>query len=94
MKNVFIFPCNPLAIDIDNLFSVGNIIMWRKPSNIACDDVVYLYIGKTLREIKYRCTVISIDVDKETQAKNQYAIPKGKLAQKCNYLLMRIESKR
>lgn len=93
MSNVYIFPCNPEFFNIeDNLSGTQNII-WRKPSGIMCGDSVFVYVGKTIKEILYKFEVVNIDVSKEVLAQNTYAIPKGKIAQKCTYLEMKLLKK-
>ena len=91
MKKTFVFPCNPERFDIAAHFKVDSQIVWRRPSDIECGDTVYIYVGKTIREIKYRCIVISVDVSKELLENNSYAISKGKIASKCSYILLRLD---
>lgn len=91
MSNIYIFPCNPNLFDIHKHFSQYKTIIWRKLSDMKCGDYVFIYIGKTLMEIKYKCKVVSLNIDQNTLNNNKYAIPKGELADKCEYLELLLE---
>lgn len=91
MSKKYVFPCNPEHFDIDAYFLNNTQILWRRPSDIEVGDIAYIYIGKTIREVKYRCKVISTEVSKEKLQANSYAIPKGKLASKCSYIILELE---
>ncbi|WP_314793695.1 hypothetical protein [Eggerthia catenaformis] len=91
MSKMYIFPCNPEHFDIEKYFLNNAQIVWRKPSDIEVGDIAYIYIGKTIREVKYRCKVVSTEVSGDVLEANAYAIPKGKLAAKCSYVILELE---
>lgn len=59
-------------------------------ANIKNDDIVFIYVGKTYHEIRYKCKVISEDISDITLMENQYAIPKGKISNRCCYVKMKL----
>lgn len=89
MRNdVFIYPCNPYYFDIKEFFASHNKIVWRAISNIKSGDIVYIYVGKTIHEICYKCKVSLDNVTKQILNDNIYAIPKGKISKNSTYVMM------
>ena len=91
MNSVFVYPCNAVDHDIEKHFADNPFIVWRAISDIKVDDIVFIYVGKTIREVKYKCIVTKCPISQDILNDNQYAIPKGKLANKCSYLMMKLQ---
>lgn len=88
MAEYYIYPCNAVYFDIESHFSRKNTIVWRAVAGIKTGDTVFVYVGKTLREIRYKCRVVSEEVSQSILQENAYAIPKGKIADRCSYVIM------
>lgn len=88
MFDYYIYPCNANNYDIVQHFLTRKEIVWRPVANIRIDDIVFIYVGKTQQEIRYKCRVISEKASEEIIQANAYAIPRGKIANKCSYIIM------
>lgn len=86
--SIFVYPCNITFYDIVQHFKHNNRIVWRKTSGIIEADTVFIYLSNPYRTIKYQCKVISDSVSMDLLNQNLYAVPKGKLASKCEYIQM------
>ena len=54
----WVIPCNPRFYDIESAFQNRTWIDWRQSAkNISPGDVVYIYVGTPVQEIKYKCLV-------------------------------------
>lgn len=59
----WIIPCNPKFYDIVGAFSKLKKIDWRQTvKNVEIGDEVYVYVGKPVSAIRYRCTVNKVDL--------------------------------
>lgn len=79
MVETWIIPCNTAFFDITAHFTHQDSVVWKNYFTIKKNDIVYIYIGGATRQIKYRCIVISDNVDATVLNSNQYAIPRKKL---------------
>lgn len=75
MKDYWIIPCNPKHFDVVTHFKAHNTVVWRNSFSIRMGDVAYIYLSAPFSEIRFRCNVISEEVDDETLQENAYAIP-------------------
>lgn len=75
MKDYWIIPCNPKHFDVITRFETDSTVIWRNSFSIRKGDVAYIYLSAPFSEIRYRCNVISEEVDDETLQANAYAIP-------------------
>lgn len=91
----WIVPCNIKRFNIVEHFKKSGFVIWKNSFTIRTGDTVYIYIGSPLSQIKYRCTVISDQVDEETLQKNEYAIVKSKgnnyFSKKVKYIQLRCD---
>ncbi|MEE1073085.1 MAG: HNH endonuclease signature motif containing protein [Cellulosilyticum sp.] len=62
----WIIPCNTKYYDVVGAFNKFGIIEWKQSVNVEAGDIVYIYIGSPVQEIRYKCIVIEADL-KETQ---------------------------
>ena len=54
----WIIPCNPKYYDVLNAFSVLKIIDWKQSNrSISIGDEVFIYVGKPVCAILYKCKV-------------------------------------
>lgn len=95
MAEHWIIPCNINLFDVRERFKHINTVVWKNSFTIRAGDTVYIYIGAPISQIKYRCTVISDQVDEETLQKNEYAIVKSKgsnyFSKKVKYIQLRCD---
>lgn len=60
----WIIPCNLKYYDVIGAFKKLPCIDWKQSSkNIAVGDIVYIYVGQPLMEIKFKCKVNKINLD-------------------------------
>ena len=75
----WIIPCNLKVFDVIAHFKANKQVVWKNSFTIKAGDIAYIYLGQPYSEIKYKCRVISNDVDDELLNKNAYAIPAKKI---------------
>lgn len=90
MENVFVYPCSIGFYDLEKHFSKQDDVVWRKCGDIGKNDIVFIYISKPLREVKYKCVVTDVNVSMDEVQQNSYAIPKGKMASNKEYIKMKL----
>lgn len=76
MRENWIVPCNLKFFDVISYFENCDTIIWKRGSSIHENDIVYIYVGAPLSEIKYKCEVVQEKVSIEEIMKNDYAIKK------------------
>jgi len=76
MIESWIVPCNIKHFDLISHFENTDTVVWKNSFSIKNGDVVYIYVGAPISEIRYRCTVISDSVSDELLDENKYAIVK------------------
>ena len=74
MIETWIVPCNIKHFDLISHFESSDTVVWKNSFTIKQGDIVYIYIGAPIGEIKYRCIVISDTVSEELLAENKYAV--------------------
>ncbi len=78
MTENWIIPCNVGFFDIIQHFKESTKVVWKNSFTIREGDIAYIYLGRPYGEIRYKCIVISDNVDAEKLKKNSYAIPAKK----------------
>lgn len=78
MSEHWIIPCNVKVFNIIEHFRERKTVIWKNSFTIMTGDVAYIYLGSPYSEIKYKCNVISTDVDENKLRDNAYAIPAKK----------------
>ena len=95
MAEKWIIPCNIKHFDLISYFKDNRFVVWKNSFSIKKDDIAYIYIGSPIRQIKYRCRVISDVVSDEMLQKNQYAISEEKnnnyFSKKVKYIILELE---
>ena len=96
MKEYWIIPCNIKHYDIMKRFQSKNTVVWRNAFSIHKGDVAYIYLSAPYSEIRFRCNVISEDVDDETISLNSYAIPSktsnNYFSKRLKYIVLELET--
>lgn len=61
----WIIPCNLKYYDVKGAFSKFKAIDWKQSAkNICVGDIVYIYVGKPISAIKYKCRVNKANLSK------------------------------
>ena len=61
----WIIPCNLKYYDVKGAFSKFKAIDWKKSAKNKCvGDIVYIYVGKPISAIKYKCRVNKTNLSK------------------------------
>lgn len=81
MADRWIVPCNIKFFNIIDHFASHKNVVWHNAYNMKIGDIAYIYIGKPIGEIRYKCRVINNDVSEALLNENSYAIrpPKDKI---------------
>lgn len=58
----WIIPCNPSQYDVIGAFNELKKIEWKQSANIEKDDIIYIYVGKPFKEIKYKCIAREVNL--------------------------------
>lgn len=74
----WIIPCNLKVFDVITHFKTNKQVVWKNSFTIKAGDIAYIYLGQPYSELKFKCRVISNDVDDELLKNNSYAIPAKK----------------
>lgn len=92
MSENWIIPCNIKFFDLIKHFETNKTVVWRNAFTIHEGDTAYIYIGSPYSEIRYKCRVISDQVDESLLQANSYAIPAKKsnnyFSKKEKYIVM------
>ena len=75
MADNWIIPCNITVFDVISYLKNHNQIVWKNSFSIREGDTAYIYIGRPYGEIRYKCKIISDQVDEHLLKENSYAIP-------------------
>lgn len=59
----WIISCNPSYYDVAGAFNKLKEIEWKQSVNINVGDIVYIYVGKPFKEIKYKCIAKKVDLN-------------------------------
>ena len=74
MRENWIIPCNLKHFDVIEHFKSNEYVIWKNSFTIRKGDMAYIYIGSPVGEIRYKCEVVSDEVDQELLNSNSYAI--------------------
>lgn len=92
MEN-WIIPCNIKQFNIIDHFKNNDYVVWKNSFTIMAGDIVYIYIGAPFGELKFKCEVLSNEVDEQELKVNSYAIVERKsnnfFSKKIKYIRMK-----
>lgn len=63
--NAFVVVGNMKRFDIVNHFESNDSVIWKQVSKCEIGDEVYIYVGRPLSRIMYKCRIQKKDVDSE-----------------------------
>lgn len=66
MNTNWIIPCNLTVYNALDHFEKDDYLYWGAFSSTKVGDIIYLYVGKPLAEIKYKCHVVETNIDIDT----------------------------
>lgn len=78
MAEHWIIPCNIKIFDVITHFKTNKHVIWKNSFTMKTGDIAYIYLGSPYSEIRYKCKVISNEVDDQTLRENPYAISEKK----------------
>ena len=59
---IWIIPCNKKYYDVENAFDKLPKIDWKQSTNVQIGDTVYIYVGKPIQAILFKCNVNKVDL--------------------------------
>lgn len=89
----WIVPCNLKFFDVVDYFDNHETIIWKRGSAIHEKDLVFIYIGAPLSEIKFKCEVVQEKVSIDEIMKNKYAIKSDAPIKENKYMKLRLLEK-
>ena len=78
MLENWLIPCNINTFDVIGHFEKRKTVVWKNSFTIHEGDIAYIYLGRPYSEIRYKCLVISDQVNEQLLQENSYAIPAKK----------------
>ena len=61
----WVVSANPKYFDVDRAFRELECIDWRQNANFEVGDIVYIYVGREIGAIKYKCRVKKINLQEQ-----------------------------
>ncbi|MCC5895575.1 MAG: AAA family ATPase [Alkalibacterium sp.] len=61
----WIIPCNIQKYDLIGAFKKNSKLNWKQSINVNVNDIVYIYLGKPIQKLRYKCVVLTINLPKE-----------------------------
>ena len=58
----WIVPANPKYYDIVKVFDTYPVAEWKQSSDIALNDIVYMYVGAPYSALLYRCKAVEVSI--------------------------------
>lgn len=89
--NYWIIPCNTKYYNHEKAFSCLTEIDWRQSANMCEGDIVYIYVGRPISAILYKCEVIKADMERSDGADEKYII--GDLKKANRYMRLKLITK-
>lgn len=89
-KEAWVFPCNIKYFNVIDHFAEHDTVIWRRRGVVHEGDVVYIYIGSPIKEIRYKCYVVNERVDKTVLKDNPYAIT-ASATQSSSYIELKLD---
>lgn len=86
----WIVPCSLKFFDVIKYFDKYDTIVWKRGSAIHVNDIVYIYVGAPLSEIKFKCEVVLEKVDIDEIMANKYAIKEGTIIKENKYMKLKL----
>lgn len=90
MVENWIVPCSLKFFDVRKYFDDHDTIIWKRGSAIHVNDIVYIYVGAPLSEIKFKCEVILEKVNINEIMNNNYAIKEGTVVKENKYMKLKL----
>lgn len=88
----WIIPCNIKHFDIVAHFIDNTEVVWKQDGRIQKGDTIYVYVGHPLSQIKYKCHVVDIDINREELLNNKYAIMGNRFNDLIKYMKLKLDS--
>ena len=83
----WIIPCNLKYYDVKGAFSKFKAIDWKQSAkNICVGDIVYIYVGKPISAIKYKCRVNKTNLSKVEIDDSEFVINGENYENYCNHM--------
>lgn len=89
MEN-WIIPCN-IVYDVLAHFERKDTIVMGTVASLKKSDIAYLYLGAPFSQIKYRCHVLSDELDDATLSENNYAIRRRATHRTPKYIMLKLD---
>ena len=58
----WIIPCNPKYYDVKRAFNHLRCLDWKQSNKVEIGDTVYIYVGKPVKAILYKCKVNKVNL--------------------------------
>ena len=90
MEN-WIIPCNIRVYDVLAHFERKDTIVMGTVASLKKGDIAYLYLGAPFSQIKFRCHVLSDEIDDATLSENNYAIRRRTTHRTLKYIMLKLD---
>lgn len=70
----WVIPCNTNKYDYKAAFEKLPILEWRQSASMEEDDIVYIYVGRPVGAILYKCIVLEVDITEPSIDDSEFII--------------------
>ena len=86
----WIGPCNLKYYDVFGAFEKNKILDWKQSNpTVAVGDQIFIYVGKPVQAIVYRCNVLAVDLTRHEIDDSEFSLQPDKYVEAPSH--MRIE---
>ena len=86
MSEQWIIPCNIRFFDVIEHFKNNREVIWYRRGAFNVNDIVYIYVGNPIMELKFKCHVVDADVAEDIVKANSYAIRRSNTVGRLKYM--------
>lgn len=90
--STWVIPCNTKYYDHKGAFDKLNEVDWRQSANMEIGDTVYIYVGKPVSSLLYKCEIINTNME-NTDGSDEEFIIGGSLQKAKRYMRVRLLAK-
>ena len=87
----WLIPCNIKLFDIAAHFTTTDEVIWKQDGRIQKGDIIYVYVGLPLSQIKYKCHVVEAQISKDELQDHKYALLGNRLNDTIKYMKLKLD---
>lgn len=72
--STWVIPCNTKYYDHKGAFEKLTEVDWRQSANMEVGDIVYIYVGRPISSLLYKCEIIKTNMDDTDGSDNEFIL--------------------